>query len=353
MDGFEIDGHDAVAVLDVIESISGASGVHEYVTSALTGIAELISCIDVSYNEMVPSEGRVRWEVSPDPGGRRHEFAPVFSRLMRQNPLVRYFEETGDTRVMMWSDLASPEELARTALYQEMFRPLGVESQMAVTLPTPPGVVVGFAVNGDARGFNERDRAVLNRLRPHLAHAYQAAFLREGLSSADSAAGDPGWVGVLAGGDGIVEAATDNSETLEAVTGISFRCGDPLPGEVRESFVAGVASYDPAEPAVLSRPRRISDEADGVAAWHVPGPNGPHSVFIHSRVDQAARRLADVGLTRRQAEVALELCRGGTNAAIARRLGVAEGTLRKHLETIYRVLDVSDRASAIVRIRGF
>ncbi len=353
MGGSELNDSDAGAILNLIESMSAARGVDDYATIAMAGIAELIPCIDVSYNEMVPAGGRIRWRVPADRGNLLETVAPVFSRLMRQNPLVRHFEETGDTRTLMWSDFVSLEEFADTALYQEMFRQLGVESQMAVTLPTPPGLVVGFAVNRDRAGFSERDRAVLNRLRPHLAHAYRVALLRDHLSAAGGVHDGLGWVGALAGDDGIVKAATDNAGALESVAGIRVTAGDPLPGALRSSFVAGIASYDANHPAVLSPPQRISNEADGVAGWHVPGPDGPHLVFVHTGVDAAVRRLADTGLTRRQIEVALELCEGGTNAVIARRLDIAEGTLRKHLERIYRALGVNDRASAIVHIRGW
>ena len=40
---------------------------------------------------------------------------------------------------------------------------------------------------------------------------------------------------------------------------------------------------------------------------------------------------------------------GHTNAQIARRLGIAEGTVRTHLENIYERLQVSSRAAAITR----
>jgi len=43
------------------------------------------------------------------------------------------------------------------------------------------------------------------------------------------------------------------------------------------------------------------------------------------------------------------LAAGHTNAQIARRLGVSQGTIRKHLENIYRRLRVSSRAAAITR----
>lgn len=340
---------DAYAVLELVEAVSSTSTLGQYAEVAMHGMYDLITCVDASYNEMVPSQGKISWTAWPDQGVRMAEFAPVFSKLMHQNPLVRHFDETGDTRAMMWSDFLSTEQIQRTELYQEMFRPLGLTSQMAVTLPTPPGIVVGFAVNTDDEGFDERDRAIFNTLRPHLAHAYRSIQLRDRLATLEG----EGWTGALADADGIVSAVTDNADRLQSDTGVSLVEGDPLPTELRRSFESGINEYDASQPAVISRSTRLSDEADGVAGWHVPGPVGPHIVIVQTQVDAAARRLRDAGLTKRQIEVALQLAEGGTNAAIARRLGIAEGTLRKHLERVYRSLDVTDRATAIARIRGW
>jgi DNA-binding NarL/FixJ family response regulator len=40
---------------------------------------------------------------------------------------------------------------------------------------------------------------------------------------------------------------------------------------------------------------------------------------------------------------------GHTNAQIAHRLGVTEGTVRTHLENIYERLQVSSRTAAVTR----
>lgn len=337
---------DSAAILDLVERLTTAVTLDEYSRMTMIGMREMIPCIDSSYNEMNPSAGRIQWTAEPE-NSRMGEFAPLFARLMRQNPLVKHFEDTADTRAMMWSDLASPDEIQQTELWQEMFRPLGVYAQMAMVVPTPPGIVVGFAVNTDKAGFSERDRAVFNALRPHLAHFYRSICL---LQQAHSGAG---WTGALANGEGIVEEATTNSSDLADSTGITLSKGEPLPGPLRGPFEKGVSGYHPSQPAVRSRSIRLSEDADGVAGWHVPGPIGPHVVVVQTQVDAMGRRLREAGLTGRQAEVALQLAEGGTNAAIARRLGIAEGTLRKHLEKVYRALDVTDRASAIARIRGW
>jgi hypothetical protein len=59
------------------------------------------------------------------------------------------------------------------------------------------------------------------------------------------------------------------------------------------------------------------------------------------------RTVADGGEVADRQEL---LAAGQTNAQIARSLGVAEGTVRTHLENIYRRLQVSSRAAAITRV---
>ncbi len=348
----ELEERDAAAVLGLVEALTTAQTIDEYAVIAMTGLTELIPCIDASFNEMNPSSQRIRWAAVPE-NSLMDEYAPLFAELMLQNPLVRYFNETEDTRAMMWSDLATLDQIRRTRLYQEMFRPLGVDSQMALVLPTPPGIIVGFAVNTGPEGFTERDRTVMNTLRPHLAHCYRAIQLRDELTGLQRTIRWRGWTGALANGDGIVEAVSDNALQLEEASGVTLSEGEPLPEPLRASFEAGVKGYEPSRPAVLSRSTRISDEANGVAGWYVPGPIAPHVVLVQADVDASAQRLQAVGLSPRQRDVALQLAEGGTNRAIAKRLGMAEGTLRKHLERIYRALGVSDRASAIARIRGW
>lgn len=68
------------------------------------------------------------------------------------------------------------------------------------------------------------------------------------------------------------------------------------------------------------------------------------------RADPSLAALTDAGLTSRQAEVAIELCRGGTNAQLAQRLNIGIGTLRKHLQHVFVALGVDNRASAVAAI---
>jgi DNA-binding CsgD family transcriptional regulator len=76
--------------------------------------------------------------------------------------------------------------------------------------------------------------------------------------------------------------------------------------------------------------------------------------LLRPHLDEAYRtaeqlRLGTPQLTPRQRELLHLVADGYTNAQVGRRLGVSEGTVRKHLENIYAKLQVSSRTAAVTR----
>jgi DNA-binding CsgD family transcriptional regulator len=73
----------------------------------------------------------------------------------------------------------------------------------------------------------------------------------------------------------------------------------------------------------------------------------PH---LHEAYLDAERRRRPVPeLTARQRQLLELLAAGYTNPQAARRLGLSEGTVRKHLENVYRRLGVTNRTAALAR----
>jgi DNA-binding CsgD family transcriptional regulator len=94
----------------------------------------------------------------------------------------------------------------------------------------------------------------------------------------------------------------------------------------------------------------------------IRGPGGPDFserdrallTLLRPHLDQAyldaeRRRHPVPQLTPRQKDLLHLLAAGHTNAQIARRLGLSEGTVRTHLENIYGRLQVSSRTAAVTR----
>ena len=93
--------------------------------------------------------------------------------------------------------------------------------------------------------------------------------------------------------------------------------------------------------------------------WRGPGPDfserdrdlltvlRPH--LYQAYLDAERRRHPTPELTPRHWELLRLVAVGRTNAQIARRLGLSEATVRKHLENIYGRLQVSSRTAAVTR----
>lgn len=73
----------------------------------------------------------------------------------------------------------------------------------------------------------------------------------------------------------------------------------------------------------------------------------PHLREAYLDAQRHRRGIPD--LTARQWDLLRLVAAGATNAQIARRLGISEGTVRTHMENIFARLQVSSRAAAITR----
>lgn len=110
---------------------------------------------------------------------------------------------------------------------------------------------------------------------------------------------------------------------------------------------AGASGYLVKGAAQAEIVRAISSVAAGEVIF---GPAVARQVL--ARITGDARTAAPFPeLTEREREVLELVARGESNAAISRRLAIADKTVRNHLSSIFAKLQVADRAQAIVRAR--
>ncbi len=126
-----------------------------------------------------------------------------WARHSRQNPLVANVERTRDARVLRMSDLVSAAELHALDLYREVYRPIGLEHQIAFTLPARSKAILGVVLSRRERDFSDTERDLLELARPHLIQAYNNARRYSRLLQAGSPAAlgsSPTWSELLARG---------------------------------------------------------------------------------------------------------------------------------------------------------
>lgn len=123
---------------------------------------------------------------------------------------------------------------------------------------------------------------------------------------------------------------------------------DDDPAAVRALVALGISGFIPKtdSAAVIASAVRLI-LAGGVYV--------PPSLVSERQAPSAARRdeAAAAGLTERQMDVIRLLARGLPNKAIARELGVSEGTVKVHLLAVFRVLDVRNRTAAVLAAQRF
>jgi DNA-binding CsgD family transcriptional regulator len=310
--------------------------------------------------EFQPSEGLASYSYDP-PGifGLRERIAELAAELFHEHPLVAHYVRTrGRAPATAISDLLGVRAFRRLGVYNEFFRPLGIEDQLAVPLPDSFPRLAGVHFHRSTRSFKARDRQLLDLVGPHLSRAERnAAALRRARRL--SAGLDTALATLRAGV--LVLAADGRLETASAIgmTLVSTYFGPPgplrlLPAELR-SWVArarklpagGAAIPRPVEPLIRDGPlgrivvRLLPRAADGSDVL----------VLEERRTVLTPVALASLGVSRREAEVLAWVAAGKSNADTASILGIAVATVKKHLEHAYTKLGVENRQAAAARAR--
>lgn len=322
---------DLRAALDFLAMVGTASGLKEFADLVVAGLPRLIPSDIVSYNEVDPEQRRAYFHSNPADtmfdGSEQ-----ILERYMFQNPLVVHYARTGDGSARTWSDFITQRQLHSTDLYNELFRRLSVEREMVATLPAERPLLIGLVVMRDGRDFDNRDRAMLDLLRPHLVNAYANALARSAMQWSENAL--PGELAVVLGPRRRIAHASPRARQLLRLF------GEAPPSLLPPQLDALAATTAP----VPSGQARMAGDGVSVSA-RMASP----SVLILREERQRFKpsRLRTLGISNRESEVLTLVASGEANAAIASRLAITERTVKKHLERIYEKLGVRSRTQAV------
>lgn len=160
----------AVGLVDSLAELDDPAG---FAGIVLPGLATLVGCDVITYNEIEPALGQTRYADYPA-GALDPATQPVFAAYVYEHPLVNHYRATGSGEPVMISDFLTQQRFHRLGLYAEFFRGIPVEHQVALSLPGPDQQVIGVAMSRARHDFCDEDRALLSVLRAPL----MAALLR-------------------------------------------------------------------------------------------------------------------------------------------------------------------------------
>lgn len=165
---------DLEASLSYLHELYAQRNSESFKRRVLETIPNLVPSELTTYNEMDLRTSKNVWEWEPVPSDFA-ELTEIFANCMDENPCVAYYRRTGDGRATKISDFLTQRELRKLGYYDEYLRRVVLEYRMSVVIPKPPHSVIALALGRGGKDFSERDRLMLDLLRPHLMQAQDNA----------------------------------------------------------------------------------------------------------------------------------------------------------------------------------
>ena len=246
----------------------------------------------------------------------------IFWRLRHEHPVCAYQDRTGDFAPRKISDFLTSRQLHRLDLYGEFLRPFGVEYELDAGLPAPPTHTKVLLLSRQRRDFTERERLLLEVLRPHFASLYAAARNRRVLAA--------------------LEASREAADDLVV---LGRHCTVDFVGRNARERLRRYFGSEP-EPRV---PEVVRDWLLQASRRPLTARRGERRLTVRRLGDVLVLREEAACLTTREVEVLELVAEGRTNAEIAATLWLSPGTVRIHLQHIYEKLDVPNRTAAVAR----
>ena len=165
-----IDGRDAASLLELVHDGARETGLDPFPPAILLGLAALIpSDACVGYQEAdISGDFRVveLVEVIGTPPSATAERA--FHTLGWQNPMHCRIHARNE-QVLRLSDLLTRRQRSKLEYNDAVWRPHGIDDALRTWLPAPPGRARSIYLERSGTNYTDRERTLVQLIRPHLA----------------------------------------------------------------------------------------------------------------------------------------------------------------------------------------
>jgi DNA-binding CsgD family transcriptional regulator len=162
-------------LLELIGDTQGLVEIDEFRRELLHALRRAVPADWVSLDDVGPDGDTIIVIIDPPIDPAQH---PTFARYAHQNPLVEHYNETHDGRALRITDVVTRDEFRAREIYTVLYEPLGVEHQLAFTLPHTKDRILGVVLsrNRSSPNFTDEERDLTEQARPFLIQAYRNAI---------------------------------------------------------------------------------------------------------------------------------------------------------------------------------
>ena len=281
------------------------------------------------------------------------EQVAAVGRYTHQSPFAAYFFATQDFSWMMPTDFIPLEEFYKLDLYREGQKPLNIHHHMLGFVAQMEDTGHAISIHRAEKGFEEREREILNAIQPHIVNSYINAIVhsraRNSVAQIKAAMETaPGAYGHFDARGKVVWLQEKAVTWLNEFFPSEVKHDGKIPHSVRMLLDESAREND--APKKLEQPggKEILTTCLGaspVGGWVMRLERRPKEFFPRFRPLPQ--------LSERKNEVFRWMVEGKRNAEIATILHLSPRTVEKHVAEILLELKVENRATAIIRAMEF
>ncbi len=276
------------------------------------------------------------------------DLRPAFFEHVGEHPSIQRLlaADGGETTAVKTSDFVSQRQWRGSGIYREFYRELDdIRYQLTIGHRSEDWLIF-FAVSRKDADFTEEERALLSLLRPHFVQAYENARIYS-LAQRKGGAHRPGGAWLACNREGVILSASEPA--LQAVERWFPPDGGPdrLPAELRKWMRSQLPDAPPNGGRHAFRHADHRGELD-VRMFFDARSETCELLFKERLAGEGIFALRSrTGLSRRELDVLRWAMEGKTNPEIAQILGLSLSTVKTHMSSILRRLDVETRSAAV------
>jgi DNA-binding CsgD family transcriptional regulator len=347
---------DQDAVLEALRDLYAETDLARLRPLMLRLVSRLVANDWASFNEIAREDHRSVINIRIPDSVEIQNRAPGLLACVGEHPRLK-LAPIGSFAAYTMSDFLPWRDFARTTMFNDYYRYVGVRYQLFFTFDGGHGPFRGIAINRRHRDFSARDRSVLDLVSRHFgqAHANAARFERLQLvaTAFEEPRGSALEMTLNLSADYRVEGLSEAGRRwIELHLGIAFHEGLPAPEPLRRWLRSEQDLRN--QPGFLQEPRpllRMFGSTGAITArFVVQDADGRMLLFLKSTAPETpVAKPCLPELTARENEVLSWIARGKSNPEIAIILGLSVRTVYKHVENLFAKIGVETRAQAMVR----
>jgi DNA-binding CsgD family transcriptional regulator len=324
----------------------------QFIGHMLQMLHRIIDCDIISHSELDFKNQSIIYSWSPDSPTLRESLRPGLEKTAHQHPAVPYLLKTRDERTIQVSDFVSLRAFKNLDIYQDFFKHVDTNYQVATLITLRPSFLVPVCFNRKDRDFSLEDRAQLDLLRRHLvqaSHNAQAVTHMQNELTILNQTIETSRQAVISVTDlGQIQFMTPHATRLLTCYGVSTRRTQGwLPTRLRD-WLRNELERLKSHALVPTPPQPLYIEgADGVLKISYLRKDSHLLLLINEQLTRlSVSSLTQFGLSQRETEILGWVAQGKTNPEIGMILDISRRTVQKHLERIYLKLGVENRTAA-------